>query len=130
MHNSSSRNAASDTFGAAGWARARRATQGMARLAAEPDNNARRERRDVVCMVSPLIMRRSRQQTHLRLNLLEPVRHAHVAVHRRRRRDVLPGLLALAGAPVEPAQPKVAVGDEGAHAELLGEGQRVTGVAE
>mgnify|MGYP003694654935 CR=1 FL=1 len=34
-----------------------------------------------------------------RLRLLQPVRHAHVAVHRRRRRDVLLRLLALARAP-------------------------------
>ena len=39
------------------------------------------------------------------------------------------GLLALAGAPVELAEAEVAVGDEGAHPELLGERERVTVVA-
>src|SRR5436190_18611983 len=67
--------------------------------------------------------------THLRLGLLQPELHAHVAVHRRRRRDVLLGLLALAGAPKELAETEVAVGDEGAHPELLGERERVTVVA-
>ena len=38
-------------------------------------------------------------------------------------------LLTLAGAPVELAEAEVAVGDEGAHPELLGERERVTVVA-
>src|SRR6266508_2529632 len=54
---------------------------------------------------------------------LQPVRHAHLAVHRRRGGEVLLRLLALARAPVELAEAEVAVGDERAHAELGGEGQ-------
>src|SRR5258705_1055099 len=37
----------------------------------------------------------SRQLPHLRLGLLQPVRHVHLAVHRRRGGEVLAGLLAL-----------------------------------
>ena len=65
----------------------------------------------------------------LRLGLLQPEAHAHVAVHRRRGGEVLAGLLALARAPVELAEAEVAVGDERAHLELLGERERVTVVA-
>ena len=46
-------------------------------------------------------------------DLLQPIRHAHLAVHRRRRGEVLLRLLALAGAPIELAEAEVAVGDEG-----------------
>jgi len=42
------------------------------------------------------------------------------AVHRRRGGEVLAGLLALVRAVVELAEAEVAVGDEGAHAELGG----------
>jgi hypothetical protein len=42
---------------------------------------------------------------------------------------VLLSLHALAGSPVEPAEAEVAVGDEGAHPQLLGERERVTVVA-
>ena len=66
---------------------------------------------------------------HLRLRLLQPVLHAHLAIHRRRGREVLLGLLALARAPVQLAEAEVAVGGEGAHAELLGERERVTVVS-
>ena len=52
----------------------------------------------------------------LRLRLAHPVRHAHLAIHRRRVRQVFSGLVALAGTPVELAEAEVAVGDEGAHA--------------
>src|SRR2546427_4468948 len=50
--------------------------------------------------------------------LLQPVRHPHLAVHRRRGGEVLPRLLAFAGAPVELAEAEVAVSDEGAHADF------------
>ena len=66
---------------------------------------------------------------HLRLGLLQPEPHVHLAVHRRRGGEVLLRLLALARAPVELAEAEVAVGDEGAHPELLGERERVTVVA-
>jgi len=39
---------------------------------------------------------------------------------------VLPGLLALVGAPVELAEAEVAVSDEGAHATRLGERERLS----
>src|SRR6266851_2959604 len=71
----------------------------------------------------------SRQLPHLRLRLLQPVRHAHLAVHRRRGGEVLLRLLASAGAPVELAEAEVAVCDERAHAELTGERQRLAVVA-
>src|SRR6266851_1403826 len=67
----------------------------------------------------------SRQLPHLRLRLLQPVRHAHLAVHRRRGGEVLLRLLSVAGAPVELAEAEVAVGDEGPHAARLGERQRL-----
>src|SRR5262245_35438069 len=60
---------------------------------------------------------------HLRLRLLQPVGHPHLAIHRRRVGEMRLRLLALAGAPVELAEAEVAVGDEGAHAARLGEGQ-------
>ena len=41
------------------------------------------------------------QLTHLRLRPLQPVRHTHLAIHVRRDGEMLPGLLALARAPVE-----------------------------
>src|SRR5262249_46801146 len=63
---------------------------------------------------------------NLRLRLLQPVRHVHFAIHRRRGGEVLLGLLALAGAPVELAEAEVAVGDERAYAELVGERQRLS----
>ena len=45
----------------------------------------------------------------------------HLAVHRRSDGEVLLRLLALTRAPVELAEPEVAVGDERTHAELVGE---------
>src|SRR5215470_14206526 len=63
--------------------------------------------------------------SHLRLRLLQPVRHSHLAVHRRRDGEMLLRLLTLARTPVELPEAEVAVGDEGAHAELRGERQSV-----
>src|SRR5438046_10176647 len=63
------------------------------------------------------------------LDLLLPEPHVHVAVHRYRCAEVLLGLLALVRARVELAEAEVAVGDEGAHAELAGERQRLAVVA-
>src|ERR671918_1817579 len=48
------------------------------------------------------------QLPHLRLRLLQPVRHAHVAVHRRRGGEVLAGLVAPVRAVIERAQAEVA----------------------
>src|SRR3989442_13943252 len=57
--------------------------------------------------------------------MLEPEAHIHLAIHRRPGGEVLARLLVLARAPVELAEPEVAVGDERAHAELAGERQRL-----
>jgi hypothetical protein len=54
-----------------------------------------------------------------RLRLLQPVRHPHLAVHRRRGGEMLLGLLALVRAPVELAEAEVAVGDEGARSRRI-----------
>src|SRR5262249_12928471 len=62
---------------------------------------------------------------HLRFCFLQPVRHPHLAVHRRRGGEMLLRLLALARAPVELAEAEVAVRDEGAHAARLGECQGI-----
>ena len=56
----------------------------------------------------------------LGLRSLLPVRHTHLPIHRRRNGEVLVRLLTLAHALVEPAEAEVAVGDEWAHAELVG----------
>src|SRR6516165_3561779 len=58
------------------------------------------------------------------LCLRQPVRHRHLAIHRRRSGQMLLRLLALARAPVELSQPSVAVGDEGP-AELARGGRRL-----
>src|SRR5262245_8412986 len=58
---------------------------------------------------------------YLRGYLLQPVRHSHLSVHRRRGGEMLLRLLVLVGAPVESGQAEVAVGDERAHAELIGQ---------
>ena len=50
--------------------------------------------------------------------LLQPERHVHLAVHRRRDGEVLLCLVAFAGLPIELAEAKVAVGDEGTHAKF------------
>src|SRR5262249_19255045 len=60
-----------------------------------------------------------------RLRFLQPVRHPHLAVHRRRGGEMLLRLLAIAGALVELAEAEVAMGDEGAHAARLGQGERL-----
>ena len=62
---------------------------------------------------------------HLRLRLLQPELHVHLAVQRRRDGEVFVRLLALAGAPVEFAEAKMAVGDEGPHSAWLGQRQRL-----
>src|SRR5437773_6574703 len=54
----------------------------------------------------------------VRLRLLQPEPHIHLAVHRRRGGEVLLRLLALTRAPVELAEAEVAVGDEGDPREL------------
>src|SRR4029453_2507559 len=59
-------------------------------------------------------------------SVLQPVGHAHLAVHRHRRGDVLARLLALACAPVELPEAEGAVGDKRAHPTRLGECERVT----
>src|SRR5262249_2335644 len=53
---------------------------------------------------------------YLCLRLLQPVRHPHLAVHRRRGGEMLLRVLTLARAPGELAEAEVAVGDEGAQA--------------
>jgi len=60
----------------------------------------------------------------LRLRLLQPVRHPHLAVHRRRGSEVLLCLLALAGPAMKRAETEVAVGQERVQAQLVGRGQR------
>jgi hypothetical protein len=55
----------------------------------------------------------------LSLGFLQPVRHPHLAVYRRRRGEVLLRLLALVGAAGERAEAKVTVGNERAHPDLL-----------
>ena len=46
------------------------------------------------------------------LGLLQPETHVHLAVHRRRGAELLLGLLALAGTPVQLAEAEMAVGGE------------------
>src|SRR5262245_21063574 len=57
--------------------------------------------------------------------LSKPVRHPHLAIHRRRDGEVLLRLLALVRGHVELAEGEEAVGDEGAHAPGCGEGECV-----
>src|SRR5215213_483964 len=61
----------------------------------------------------------------MQLRLHQPVRHAEIAVYGSRRRETLLGLLACPRAQVKLAETEVAVGDEGVHAEPLGESQRL-----
>src|SRR5690242_17814461 len=68
----------------------------------------------------------SLSRSQLRLRLLQPEPHVHLAVHRRRGGQVLPRLLALARAPVELTEAEVAVGDERAHAKFGREGKGPT----
>src|SRR6266851_6318914 len=71
----------------------------------------------------------SRQRPHLRLRLLHPVRHPHLAVHRRRGGEMLTRVIPLVCSPVELAEADVAVGKERAHPELAGKRQGCTVVA-
>src|SRR5215467_3948961 len=57
--------------------------------------------------------------------LLQPVRHPHPAVQRRRDGEMILRLLTVARAPIELAEAEMAMGGEGAHAELAGERQRL-----
>src|SRR5215467_12237264 len=58
------------------------------------------------------------------LRLLQPEVHTHVLIHPRRGCQVLARLSDVAGPPSKRSQAEVAVGDERAHAELLGECHR------
>src|SRR5262245_46226586 len=82
------------------------------RASAAPPRAARRQ-----------LARASRKLPHLCLGLLQPVRHTHLAVYRHGGDAVLLRLLQLAHSTVELAETEVAVGDERAHAERLGERQ-------
>src|SRR5262245_11582988 len=57
----------------------------------------------------------SRRVPHLRLRLLQPEPHIHLAVHRCRDVEVFLCLVALTGLPIEPAEAEMTVGDQGAH---------------
>jgi hypothetical protein len=61
----------------------------------------------------------------LRLRLLQPEAHVHLAVQRRRGGEVLARLLTLARTVGEPAGAEVAMGDEGPHPEFLGQCERL-----
>jgi hypothetical protein len=61
----------------------------------------------------------SGKPSHVCLRLLQPEPHVHLAVHRRRRGEVLVGLLALAYRAREFPEAELAVGDERAYAEFL-----------
>src|SRR5262247_1199183 len=65
----------------------------------------------------------------LRFHLLEPVGHAHFAVHRRRDNEVLPSLTGIAHAVMHFAETEVAVGNEWTHAARLSERQRLAVIA-
>src|SRR5438093_5116032 len=60
------------------------------------------------------------QFPHLRLRLLQPELHVHLAVHRGRRGQVLLSLLLSIGSPGELAEAEMAMGDERAHTEFSG----------
>src|SRR5260370_4847403 len=91
----------------------------------------------VVTCVMDLLLRQgagpgafsSRQLPHLRLRLLHPVRHPHLAVHRRGRGEMLTRVTPLVCSPAELAEADVAVGKKRAHPELAAERQRATLVA-
>src|SRR5215470_139953 len=68
-------------------------------------------------------------RAHLRFRMVKPEAHLHLAVHRRRRRQMLSGLLVPAGRSKELAQVEMDVGDEGAHLELGSQGQGLPVVA-
>src|ERR1700730_10367353 len=63
------------------------------------------------------------------LRLLPPVRHAHLAIHRRRSGEVFAGQVTVVGASVELAEAERTRGDKGPHAELLGKRQGCAVVA-
>src|SRR5215475_7691105 len=65
----------------------------------------------------------------LRVRLLQPKAHVHLAVHGRRGGEVILRFMWLARAPGNLAEAEVAVGDQRAHAELAGERQRLAVVA-
>src|SRR5215471_18967805 len=67
----------------------------------------------------------SARRVYLRLRLLQPEPHVHLAVHRRRGGEVFLCQLAFACAPIELAEAEVAVGDEGAHAARFGQRKRL-----
>src|SRR5262245_8324373 len=78
----------------------------------------------------PMLYRvQSSQLPHLRLRLLQPVRHAHLAVHRGRGREVPPGLIELARLPAQLAEVEVAVSREGAHPDRISEVPRLREVS-
>jgi hypothetical protein len=55
----------------------------------------------------------SSERLYLCLRLLQPVRHPHLAIHRRRGSEMLLRLLTLARAPGELAEAEVAVSNQG-----------------
>src|SRR6266849_3309321 len=73
--------------------------------------------------VTPGRRARSSEFLDLGLRLLQPEPHVHLAVHRGRDGEVLLCFLPLARAPGELTEAEVAVGDERAHAQLVGEGE-------
>src|SRR5262252_6949426 len=68
----------------------------------------------------------SARPVYLRLRLLQPKPHIHLAVQRRRGGQVPLRLLAFARPSRQLAEAEVAVGNERAHAARLGKGQRLT----
>jgi len=65
------------------------------------------------------------QLKQLHFCLLQPIRDAHFAVHRRRDGEVLLSLTGIAHAVMHLAETQVAVGDKRTHAAGLGERQRL-----
>ena len=65
------------------------------------------------------------ERPQLGLRLLQPVRHPHLAIHRRRRRKVLVRLLALSSSAIQLREAGVAVSHEGTHTALFGKGLRI-----
>jgi len=59
----------------------------------------------------------------VRLRLLEPEAHVHLAVHRCRDRQVLGSRCPVTGAVEQLAEAEVAVGGQRAHPELVGPGE-------
>src|SRR5262249_21609637 len=66
---------------------------------------------------------------HFRSGPLQPKPHIHVAVHRRRRSEMLPRSPVLAPAPMKLAETKMTVGDQRAHPELSGNAEGCSVVA-